>query len=231
LANQMLEVEHEPSSEGSVFERAFVKFSEIEDPSSDEFEEAMRIYVASFPENERRPVASIKAMLERGEIRLKAGLVDDRVVFIALMYHLKGTPYVLGDYLATAEEYRGRGIGKQLLENVFSIMSDIQFDHFLIQVENPYLDDDEMKMRRVEFYKSLGMKELKGIRYILPPLQGTMPSEMILMVLSREDRDHLNGDVIRDIITQIFGDLDNRHEDDEFLVSTLREIPDLIHLA
>lgn len=207
-----------------------VTFSEVRDPSADEFKEAMKIYIASFPENERRTVASIGAMLKSGKIRLIVGLVDSKAAFIALLYPIEGTPFVLGDYLATAEKYRGKGIGKQFLDGIFSAVDGLEFDYFLIQVENPYISSDETMIRRVEFYKRLGMKELKGLRYILPPLQGTMPTEMILMVLPKADDHHLDGEVMGGIIIRIFRELDGRHEDDEFLISTLRGVPDLIEL-
>lgn len=208
-----------------------IEFSEVSDPSSDEFKEAMKIYTASFPENERRTVASIEAMVNDGKIRLIVGLVDGRASFMALLYPIEGTPFVLGDYLATAKEYRGKGIGKQFLDGIFSAVDGLEFDYFLIQVENPYISSDETMRRRVEFYKRLGMKELKGLRYVLPPLQGTMPTEMILMVLTKADDHHLDGEVMGEIIFRIFRELDGRHEDDEFLISTLRGVPDLIDLA
>lgn len=205
-----------------------VKFIEITDAYSVEFEDAMRIYIASFPENERRPVAVIKAMLNSGKSRLIIGSIENKVVFMALLYPLKGTSFLLGDYLATAEEYRGRGIGSGFLRSIFDIMGDMQFKYFLVQVENPYLDQDEMKMRRMKFYKRLGMRKLKSIRFILPPLQGTKPTELILMILSTED--HLAGDVIRSIIIEMFKELYDRHEGDEFLVSILEGMPDRIWL-
>ena len=208
-----------------------VRFDEVKDPSADEFKEAMKIYIASFPENERRTVASIEAMVKDGKIRLIVGLVDGKAVFMALLYPIEGTPFVLGDYLATVEEYRGKGIGKQFLDGIFSAVDGLEFDYFLIQVESPYISSDETVIRRVEFYKRLGMKELKGLRYILPPLQGIMPTEMILMVLHRADDHHLDGEVMRDLIIRIFRELDDRHEDDEFLTSTLRGVPDLIDLG
>ncbi|MDD1742806.1 MAG: hypothetical protein LUQ47_05670, partial [Methanotrichaceae archaeon] len=57
-----------------------VEFHEIKDVSSDDFKEAMRIYLTSFPENERRPVASIEMDVDRGKARLIVGRMDDRVV-------------------------------------------------------------------------------------------------------------------------------------------------------
>jgi len=80
-----------------------VNFYEILDASCWEFEAAIQIYIASFHENERRPNASIIEMLECGRSRLIAGEARGEIVFMALLYPLNGTPFLLGDYLATAE--------------------------------------------------------------------------------------------------------------------------------
>lgn len=213
-------------------ESHLVKFDEVDDASSVEFDEAMKIYIAAFPDNERRPVAVVKAMLNSGRSRLIVGRVgnESALAFMALLYPLTGTPFLLGDYLATAEGYRNKGIGKAFLGNIFDLIGDMRFKYFLVQVENPYIDHDEMKMRRTKFYKGLGMKELKGIRYILPPLQGTTPIELILMVLSTEDEDCLAGEILKAMIIQMFEELYDRHEGDEFLTLILGGIPDRVWL-
>jgi hypothetical protein len=67
------------------YECPSVNFYEIVDASRFEFEEAMRIYIESFPENERRPVATIKEMLKSGKSRLMVG-ERDRLYGVALSY-------------------------------------------------------------------------------------------------------------------------------------------------
>jgi GNAT superfamily N-acetyltransferase len=207
------------------YECRSVNFHEITDASSLEFEAAMRIYVESFPENERRPIATIKKMLESGESRLMVGEREKVIIFMALLYPIKGTSFLLGDYLATAESCRSTGIGRAFLMHILDGMRDLQCNFFLIEIENPYLNEDETKMRRLKFYKRLGMKELMSVGYILPPFQGTEPVELILMLFSREDADHLAGEIVRDLVIRLFGELYGRFEGDEFLTLTLKSIP------
>ncbi len=230
--NQASRADDAQESRDLIWEPHLVKFNEVDDVSSIEFEDAMGIYIASFPVNERRPVAAIKAMLDSGRSRLIVGRLGNEVAlaFMALLYPLTGTPFLLGDYLATAEGYRNKGIGKAFLRNIFNLIGDMQFKYFIVQVENPYIDHDEMRLRRMKFYKELGMKELKGIRYILPPLQGTKPTELMLMVLSTENEDCLAGEILRVMIIQMFEELYDRHEGDEFLTLILEGIPDQVWL-
>jgi ribosomal protein S18 acetylase RimI-like enzyme len=208
-----------------------VEFHEVKDASSDDFKEAMKIYLTSFPENERRPVSSIEKDIKRGQGRLIIGRMDNRVVSMALFHPIKGTPYLFGDYIAIAEEFRSRGIGEQLLKNVFNILNDAEFDHLFGEFENPYFDENELKMRRVNYFKRMGMKELKDVRYILPPLQGNLPTEMILMVFSKTDKDCLDREEVRDMLIRIFKDIYERNEDDEILDLILAGLPEIIWLA
>jgi GNAT superfamily N-acetyltransferase len=212
------------------YECPSVNFYEIVDASRFEFEEAMRIYIESFPENERRPVATIKEMLKSGKSRLMVGEREKEIVFMALLYRIKGTSFLLGDYLATAEDYRSTGIGRAFLRHILDEMKDLQCNLFLIEIENPYLNEDETKMRRLRFYKRLGMKELMGVRYFLPPFEGFEPIEMILLVFSVENCNHLAGETVRDLVIHMFGELYDRHGNDDLLMSTLRSISDLVRL-
>ena len=207
-----------------------VNFYEIADVSSIEFEEAMKIYVESFPENERRPIATIKEMLKSGKSRLMVGERDKEIVFMALLYPMKGTSFLLWDYLATAEDCRSTGIGRAFLRHILDEMKELQCNFILIEIENPYLNEDETKMRRLKFYKRLGMKELMGVKYFLPPFKGIEPIEMILLVFSVENYNRLAGETVRDLVIHMFGELYDRYENDDLLMSTLRSIPDLVRL-
>ncbi len=220
----------DPNSEITIRQHPPVEFIEVKDTSSEEFKAAMDIYVASFPENERRPVVTIGMDIKTGKCRLIVGRMDAKVVFMALIRPIKETPFVRGDYMAIDEEYRSKGIGALFLKDIFAILNDIDFNYFLGEIENPYLDDDEIKGRRIKFYKKIGMKELKDVRYILPPLQGTLPTEMVLMVLCRTEEKCLKGEDVSGILKRIFRDIYSRSEEDEILAKILEGMPDIIDL-
>jgi hypothetical protein len=76
----------------------------------------MKIYAIAFPEGKWRPISSIESMVSSGRLRLIIGRTGGRVVLMSTMYPLKVTPFVLGDYIAVAEECRGRGISRQFSE-------------------------------------------------------------------------------------------------------------------
>ena len=226
----MATVEGDQSSNKAIRLSPLVKFCDVKDVASEEFKEAMRIYIDTFPENVRRPISSIETAVKGDKSRLIIGRINDNIVSMALLCPLQGTSFVLGDYLAIKEEYRSKGIGEHFIKNIFSIIDDIQFEYLLGEVESPYLEEDKSKVRRVNFFKRLGMKELKDVRYILPPFQGTSPTEMILMVFSKTEESRLLGSELRNIIIRIFSEIYDRDEEDEILALNLKGIPDLIRL-
>lgn len=205
-------------------------FHEIKDASSWEFEAAMEIYVASFQENEQRPKSSIREMLNCGRSRLIVGDTGGKIVFMALLYPIRDTPFLLGDYLATAECCRNRGIGKAFLRYIVNEMKNTHFDRLLIQIEDPHDSCDETKIRRMNFYKRIGMKELKGVKYILPPLQGTKTTDLVLMTNPGKDEHCLGCETVRNLVIRMFGELYGRYDGDEFLTRTLESIPKLVLL-
>lgn len=227
LKDQMSQANKEINSD---YECLPVDFYEVTDTDSIEFEEATRIYAESFPENERRPIAAINEMVNGGRGRLMVGKRENEIVLMSLLYPLADKSCLLVDYLATAKEHRSTGLGRAFLRHILDRTDDLQFNSILIEIENPYLDDDDAKLKRLKFYKSLGMKELQGVRYLLPPFQGDEPVELILLIFSRDDADHLAGEAVRSLVIQLFGELYDRFEDDWFLTSTLGSIPDFVPL-
>ncbi len=207
-----------------------VRFIEVADPSFAEFDKAMRIYECSFPENERRPISSIRSMLINRKIRLHVGEIDGNIVFMALLYPIHNTPFLIGDYLATAEGCRSTGIGKAFLKYIIDEIRDTQFKYFIVELENPYLHENEIKSRRLKFYRSIGLRELKGVRHILPPFQGFEPTELILMALSLENEVQILGEIVSDLMIRIFNELYDRDEDDELLNLVLKSIPKIVYL-
>lgn len=208
-----------------------VRFKEVKDTASFEFQEAMKIYVASFPENERRPIASIESTLRGGKGNLIIGQMDDRIVLMSVICPLDGTSFLFGEYLAVAPEFRGRGIGERFIKSIFGLLQDDEFNYILVDIENPYREVDEAKIRRFKFYKRLGFKELKDMWYTMPPIYGTTSAEMILMAYSRKGDDYLDGKLMSDAIRLIFQKLYNRGADDEFLELILKEkVPERVEL-
>jgi hypothetical protein len=207
-----------------------VSFSRLHDIGTDDFVAAMEIYSESFPLPERHPVDIIQRRVSSGQSQLYVGRGEHGVVFIALLWPLAGTGFILLDYMATRSEHRQRGIASSFLEVMHSVLDDSGAT-FVIEVENPqYGANREERQRRVALYRKHGGKELSGVRYLLPPLQGHSPTEMVLMILPATGAMSLPATVARDLVTQIYRELYERGPDDEFVQACLGTVADDVRL-
>jgi hypothetical protein len=206
-----------------------VKFSKIKDISHTDFTEAIRIYEESFPSNERQSIDAIKKRIEENLYRMFIGRLKDRVIFMALLYPLKNTDFVLLDYMVTEEKFRNKGIGTKFIKN---ILKEITPNYLIFEVENPnYGNNKKQREKRANFYKRLGAKEMKDVRYILPPLSDNIPTEMILMILPKYGKGKMSSGLVKKLIIQMYEELYDRNENDDILNSFINDIKNSIELV
>jgi GNAT superfamily N-acetyltransferase len=203
------------------------KFSEVKDTNTTQFTQATAIYTESIPAAERQTLDTIKERVNSGKEKLYIGEKDGEVSMMALLYPLEGTQFVLLDYMAVKEAHRKHGVGSEFLKNIYKITG-YRDKLFIIEVEDPKtgtLQEQETRQKRIYFYRKNGAKILKHVRYLLPPLQGNTPTEMILLVISQSNRLlWLAGDAIKELVVQIYSDLYGRGEEDRLLTPVLESI-------
>jgi hypothetical protein len=101
-----------------------------------------------------------------------------------------------------------------------------------LEVDDPEDGEDrEIRKRRVQFYQRNGAKPLKDVRYILPPLQGSIPTQMIIMLISPNKQDTLKGGTVKELFKQIYEELYCRDENDPLLNSFVNSVPDKVEIA
>lgn len=207
-----------------------VEFTEITNVKARAFEEAIEIYLASFPDGEVQPVGLVAERVSQGLSRLYVGRQNGEVALMALLWPLKGTDFILLDYLATKAPYRSLGLGSLFLKEMGQVLSRRQ-QYFIIEVDNPaYGSDQELRLRRVNYYRRNGAKVLKGVDYILPPIQKEQPMPMLLLVLPEYNGSKMEAGLVKTLITQIYQELYFRDKDDPILNSFLHAIPDPVEL-
>jgi len=207
-----------------------VKFSEIGETSHKDFKEAIKIYEESFPSNERQSIDTIKKRIEKNLYQMFIGRSKDKVVFMALLYPLKNTNFVLLDYMVTDENFRNKGFGTEFIKKILKEITSNK--NLILEVENPrYGNNKEQREKRANFYKRLDAKEMKDVRYILPPLSGNIPTEMILMVLSEYGGGKMDSILVKKLIVQMYKELYGRNENDDILNSFINDIKNPVELA
>ena len=193
-------------------------------------EQLVRIYEEAFSPNGRLPVEVIKQRIIRGRQSAIVGKEQNEVVFFALLWPLRGTEFVLLDYMATKSVHRGKGIGTAFFESL-NEMAELAGKTLVIESEDPaHGNNREQRERRVRFYRRQGAKELKGVRYMMPGLAGGEPAEMVLMICAVGSQPcetrtgEIEGKAVRELVTQIYREVYNRGPEDELLRSFIGDI-------
>lgn len=205
-----------------------MEFQEVKSTDSKDFHDAMEIYTEAFPASERHSIPVISQRVRDGLSKLYVGSSNGEISFLALLWPLKGTEFILLDYIATKATHRGKGIASDFLVAQKGKLRDTK-QYLILEVEDPKLGDEQKK--RVSFYRRHGAKELEGVRYLLPPLDGVIPTEMILMIFPDYKSEEINGAVVKNVIVQIYRELYERREDDTLLGTFVHDIGDRIKLV
>jgi GNAT superfamily N-acetyltransferase len=207
-----------------------IEFQEIKDPESKSFAQFLEIYLDSFPENQRLSTDIIIQRLQGNIHQIFGGFWQDEVVFIAVLHPLISTDFILLTYLGTQENFRGQGIGTEFIKYIVDVVSHDQ-KYLLLEVENPERgSEQEKKSRRMKFYQKLGARELKNVDYLLPPLSGNVPSEMKLIILPKYSDSFIKGNLVKQLIRQIYQEVYSRSEDDQLLKTFIETIPASVEL-
>jgi hypothetical protein len=68
------------------------------------------------------------------------------------------------------------------------------------------------------------------VRCVLPPLSGNVTTEMLLMVLPKSCKKTIDGNMIKEVVTQIYRELYNRDRTDVLLNSFIPQITSDVEL-
>lgn len=199
-------------------------------PSHTGFEQAIAIYEQSLPSNERQPRSVIEDRLNQGLCTLYGVMEDNAVIGMMVIWVFEDTPFTFLDYLAVHQDYRGKGIGEFCMQQIRAEFDKLN-KSMLIEVEDPDFGEDRVtKIRRIRFYEKCGSKWLVDTPYIIPPLDGTEPTPMLILVVANEKITQLNGASVRDILRRIYRSVYERPENDLLLNSFIDKIGDTISL-
>ncbi|RAQ39123.1 N-acetyltransferase [Arthrospira sp. O9.13F] len=190
-----------------------VEFQQITLENPD-FAKAIALYQQSFLPQEIIPIPIISRSLKLGKIQLWGGYYQQEFALMSIVHPLPNSEFVLLGYLATVPHLRNIKIGSRFLEYIINVVQ--QDDKSLIlEVEHPYFGDNrQLKQRRVAFYRRLGAKIFQDIIYILPVLDGTKTTEMMLMIIGEKHHDKLPQTLVQQLIRDLYSEVYNCNPDD-----------------
>jgi len=166
------------------------KLIEVTDAGSELFGSAMAIYEAEIPRAEQKTRPQILAGLAHPDVRFWAYVRGGAVIGLSILYAPPREGVMLLEYLAVAANAQGGGIGSALFSDSCEASRIDPDTLLLIEVdsETGALEAGEraVRLKRKQFYRRLGCREVQGFDYILP-LESYGPApEMNLLVLGAE---------------------------------------------
>lgn len=207
-------------------------FQIIDDIKSPNLQQALLLYQHAFPANERHSFEVISHRIASHQSVLHVGTIDEKMVCMALTWEFALIPFLLLDYLAVDVEFRGKNIGTLLFHHIAQYTRP-KAKWLVLEVEKPGIGSNaDEQERRIRFYLKNGAFILQHVPYILPALDGSKPTNMILMTVPfTTDQNWLTREEVSQLIYCLYGELYGRSEDDALLKSFIHLIPDHVFLT
>lgn len=191
-----------------------VTFKQLSLEDTNSFNQAIKIYVDNFYEDERFSVEEVKDLIKQGKYILFAGISNGTVISMALLFLLPATEYCLVDYFAVSKEERGKGVGSLCAKTMFEFVKKELKKSILLDVEHPLFGGHPVDdVRRIEFYTRLGAKLLDGVNYLLPTTEGKKKCfgviilgkylKMLLMMVPKNEQMEIKGEELRYVILEV----------------------------
>lgn len=181
-----------------------IDFVIFEDSQHPDFTAVIDIYQEAFPASERIPIPLVKTRINNADYQLFVGYQKSQVVFMAILCNIADTKFVLLAYIATQERFRNQKIGSKFFNYILPRLKQEE-KYLLLEVENPqYGENPQLRNRRLNFYRRMGAQQLKDVRFAIPPLEGSLPVEMLLMIAPHFPEQVLSGKIVKKIITWLF---------------------------
>lgn len=137
-----------------------VQLIRITDPDDSLLEKLIPLYEEAFPLEERRSIGQLKRMIGKTEnMFFNAIVLDENLCGLFVFWNFEKFSYL--EHFAIYPHLRNKKIGKQVLDYLAENLPGLR----LLEVEPAV--DDEMAVRRVEYYRRNGYKVLDN-NYMQP---------------------------------------------------------------
>jgi ribosomal protein S18 acetylase RimI-like enzyme len=179
------------------------------------------LYLKSFPANERQSIEKIIDRIEKGKIELIIVYHQDEAIGFALIWRVKNLKSIYLEYIAVEEDYQNRGVGKEIIKFLMNQL--IPSEKIIAEIED-YLfgENKQQRLRRYLFYKNLGFAKIDGVDYFLPPLDGTSPTKMDLLIYPTQD--NLSKEYVKSVIKLLFEEVYEKSKNNLYYCRVLKSI-------
>ena len=205
-----------------------VTFTCIADSKNPGFLKVIKIYLESFPANERQPVELMSKRVDDGLSKLFVGILNEEIVCMGFLWQFKNSEFVLLDYLAVKTKYRNNRIGSDFFCYLSNTVK-IEKKYLLMEVEtHSFRNNQDQRKQRINFYLRNGAFIIQDVPYILPSLDASTSTEMILMISPKYHKSYIDKNEFELILKRLYYELYSKDSNDDILISILNRIPDRV---
>lgn len=208
-----------------------LEFSTLTHTNTSKFEEVLAIYLDVFPASERQPADVLSERIASGKTILLIAEVEECVMGFAIIWNFEHSDFALLDYLGVHKDWQAMKIGRKVMDEVKRVLSGWGKD-LIMEIERPGEGDNrEDRLRRLRFYLQNGAFILKDVPYLLPALDGTVPTSMLLLTIPKVEKTAYSGAEIKALIQDIYARVYKKEANDADLQSFIHLIPEKIELT
>lgn len=184
------------------------------------------IYETSFPSEERRPILELLGDQSKGNYTMYVSVHDESVSGIITLFRASDSRIVLLDYFAVHSSLRSQGQGLILFKELVALCEQ-NGEILCLEVEQPASETQEdIRWRRMGFYRRGGALLLQDFIYVLPDLDKSgITTKMYLMFAGMDAHSDLQRTELSEFVTKVFVQLYKRHPEDTILQQNIRNLP------
>lgn len=190
---------------------------QVTDPQTRLFRDAFALYETSIPRAEQKTRDEILAGLTRDDVRFWAFTRGNETLGMSILFADRAHNTMLLEYLAVSPAARSGGIGSALFTASFAASRFDAATQLLIEVDSEVEDVSDaeraVRLKRKQFYRRLGCREVRGFDYVLPLAHYGPAPRMSLLVLGANGAS-LDTAHLRRALTAIYRDVYAQQEDD-----------------
>jgi ribosomal protein S18 acetylase RimI-like enzyme len=197
------------------------------------FAALLEIYRDAIPQSERKSNELLAAMLQRPEYLFLVGIHETAVVGFSITFCFTGFDACLLEYMAVDTRFRGQGIGRYLFTEVTK-RSEVSNRFLLAEVDSDRTNAAQLRdaaAKRKAFYRTIGYREIEGLRYIMPPVASTEPPEMNLLAYKADLPRSINKTHLRTWLQCTYGEVYGLLASDHRIEQMLHNLPQNISLT
>ncbi|OYT16299.1 MAG: hypothetical protein B7C24_08540 [Bacteroidetes bacterium 4572_77] len=207
-----------------------IQFYNITDRQNQEYLEAIEVYKASTSENQQISPETIDEKMDSGNLVIILGKQNVMPVFVAMLWKLEGTSFMVNEVVAIIPSFQHLDFGKMYFD-VLKHSDYYQNNHILFEAEDPDFGNKEERKAKLDYYFLHGCQWVKGVKTVVPMPNSEEFVNTVLLLLTKDRFINISQEELSIMLKKLYKELYNTPEDAYLIKELLKEIPKIIELS